>query len=410
MSLSPLLFFTCMDSPNLHSYPVGIRLQEGNHSWDLMSGASASGGTRTAFSYCVQQIRNYDYHHYLCLLELPSNMRKAAFALRAFNVETARAMDVASDPKIGLMRLLWWREAIDKIFANKLIEHPIAQALSSVIYEHKINKGWLTRSVEARINDAKREVTEIPETIEELERYAEDTVSTILYMTLQAGGIKSTAADHAASHIGKASGLLLLLKSLPYHASRNRQFSYIPANVADKHGLLVNQGGQMEIRMDSRDRLCDAVFEMASVANSHLQKACELAGTVPEEARPVLLPAVPAQVLLDSLRRAHFDVFDPRLVRGILGIPPLWYQLKLKWHSLRGKRGLQLKHKMLDWALSNSDRSTLFGLILLQRIFHSTNFTLILGMDVVNPKVADLLYLCKGMIRLKRHPKRDHKQ
>ncbi|PSR91561.1 NADH dehydrogenasecomplex I, assembly factor 6 like [Actinidia chinensis var. chinensis] len=302
-----------------------------------MSGASASGGIRSALSHCVQQVRNYDYHHYLCLLELPPNMRKAAFALRAFNVETARAMDVASNPNIGLMRLIWWREAIDKIFDNKLIEHPTAQALSSIISEHKINKGWLKRSVEARINDAKREVTDIPETVEELEQYAEDTVSTLLYMTLQAGGINSTAADHAASHIGKASGLLLLLKSLPYHASRNRQFSYIPAKVADKHGLLVNQGGQREIRMDSCERLCDAVFEMASVANSHLQKARELAGTVPKEALPVLLPTVPAQVLLDSLSRAQFDVFDPRLTRGILGIPPLWYQLKLKWHSWRGK-------------------------------------------------------------------------
>ncbi|KAA8522269.1 hypothetical protein F0562_012942 [Nyssa sinensis] len=302
-----------------------------------MNGGSVSSGLRVAFSYCVQQVRQYDYHHYLCLLELPPNMRRAAFALRAFNVETARAMDVASDPKIGLMRLLWWQEAIDKIFANKLIEHPTAQALSSVISEHKISKGWLKRSVEARINDAKREVSDIPETIEELERYAEDTVSTILYMTLQAGGIRSTAADHAASHIGKASGLLLLLKSLPYHLNRHRQFSYVPAKVATKHGLSNDIGGQAEIRMDFREGLSNAVFEMASVANAHLQKARELAGTVPVEAHPVLLPSVPAQVLLDSLSRAQFDVFDPRLTRGILGIPPLWFQLRLKWYSWRGK-------------------------------------------------------------------------
>ena len=77
-----------------------------------MNGVSSS--LRAAFSYCVQQVRSYDYHHYLCVLELPPNMRKAAFALRAFNVETARVMDVAADPKIGLMRLVWWQEAIDK--------------------------------------------------------------------------------------------------------------------------------------------------------------------------------------------------------------------------------------------------------------------------------------------------------
>ncbi|CAL5407904.1 unnamed protein product [Camellia sinensis] len=220
---------------------------EGNRSWDLMSGASASGGIRTAFSYCA-----------LRLLSALSMLKQQ------------EPWILLPIPKSALCALLWWRGAIDKIFANKLIEHPTVQALSSVTYENKISKGWLTRSIEARIKDAKREVIEIPQTIKKLERYAEDTVSTNLYMTLQAGGIKSTTADHAASHIGKASGLLLLLKSLPYRASRSCQFSYIPTKVAAKHGLLVNQGGQMEIFMDSRERLCDAIFEMASVANSHL--------------------------------------------------------------------------------------------------------------------------------------------
>ncbi|KAF6174703.1 hypothetical protein GIB67_008758 [Kingdonia uniflora] len=302
-----------------------------------MNATSTSKSIQAAFSYCVQQVRSYDYHHYLCLLHLPSTMRKSAFALRAFNVETARAMDVASDPRVGLMRLLWWQEAVDKIFAHKVVEHPTARALSSIISEHKINKSWLKRSVEARINDARREEDEIPETLGVLERYSEDTVSTFLYMTLQAGGITSTAADHAASHIGKASGLLLLLKSLPYHASRNPQTSYIPADLASKHGLLVTEGGRRQIRMDSREKLSEVVFEMASVANVHLQKARDLAGTVPAEAFPVLLPAVPAQVLLDSLRGVQFDVFDPRLAKGIMGISPLSFQLKLKWYAWRGK-------------------------------------------------------------------------
>ena len=264
-------------------------------------------------------------------------MRRAAFALRAFNVETAKAMDVAYDPRIGLMCLIWWQDAVDKIYANKLIEHPIAQSLSSIVAEYKISKAWLRRSIDARIKDAQREPDETPKTVEELEKYSEDTQSTILYTTLQAGGINSTAADHAASHIGKASGLGLLLKSFPYHASRQRLFAYIPSDIAIKHGLLIEDGGQTGIRMDSREGLSNAVFEMASLANTHLQKARQLAKTVPKEAIPVLLPAVPTQVLLDSLHRVNFDVFDLRLQRGVLGIPPLWFQLKLKWQSWRGK-------------------------------------------------------------------------
>ncbi|XP_076903916.1 uncharacterized protein LOC143559133 [Bidens hawaiensis] len=301
-----------------------------------MSGASTSCSLKAAFSHCVQQVRTYDYHHYLCLLELPASIRRAGFALRAFNVETSRAMDVASDPKIGLMRLLWWQDAIDKIFKNKVIEHPTAQALASVISEQKVSKIWLKRSVEARINDAQRGVDDVYQTVEELEKYAEDTSSTILYTTLQAGGITSTAADHAASHIGKASGLLLLIKSLPYHAHRSHQFSYIPVKVAEKHGLVLKQGGKLEIRMDSRERLSEAVFDMASTANAHLQKARALVEIVPKEARSVLLPAVGSQAVLDSLNRVGFDVFDPRLNRGILGVNPLVFQLSLKWHSWRG--------------------------------------------------------------------------
>ncbi|EPS61905.1 hypothetical protein M569_12890, partial [Genlisea aurea] len=287
----------------------------------------SSSSLRAAFSYCVQQVRGYDYHHYLCLLELPLNMRKPAFALRAFNVETARAMDVASDPRVGLMRLLWWEEAIDKIFSNKSIEHPVAQALASVISDDRVSKTWLKRSVEARINDAKRE--EAPETMEELEKYAEDTASALLYSTLQSGGIKSATADHAASHIGKASGIALILKSLPHHAKRNQHSQYIPSRLAEKHGLLENQ--------KSMDCLCNAVFDMASVAHSHLQKARELAASVPSEACRVLLPAVPAQVILDTLHSVEFDVFDAKLGRGILGIPPLLFQFKLKLSSWRGK-------------------------------------------------------------------------
>ncbi|CAI9771529.1 unnamed protein product [Fraxinus pennsylvanica] len=210
-------------------------------------------------------------------------MRKAAFALRAFNVETSRAMDVAFDPKIVLMRLLWWKEAIDEIFSNKLIEHP------------------------ARINDANREVNDIPETLEELECYAEDTASTILYSTLQSGGITSIVVDHAASHISKASGLLLLLKSLSYHASKNRHFPYTPTEVAEKHRLL---------------------------------KARELSGTIPTEARPVLLPDVTAEVILDTLRRVQFE-------RRALPLHTVDCDLRVRsgiemlWHFVNAQRPLQ---------------------------------------------------------------------
>ncbi|PKA63986.1 Protein farnesyltransferase/geranylgeranyltransferase type-1 subunit alpha [Apostasia shenzhenica] len=314
---------------------------------------------RAAFSYCVQQVRRYDYHHYLSLLHLPPAMRRAAFAFRAFNIEISRAMDLTSEPRVGLMRLLWWQEAVDKVFAKKLVEQPVARALSSVISEHKISKQWLKRSIEARINDANREDNSIPKCTSDLEKYAEDTQSTILYMTLQAGGIQSTAADHAASHIGKASGLLLLLKSLPYHFGRTGKIPYIPADVAEKYGLLTTINGRSEIVIEFGEQISEAVFDVASVAGAHLQKARGLASTVPQEAFPVLLPAVSAQVLLDSLQRSHFNVFDSSLARGVLGISPLRYQLKLKWYAWRRHDGIRAIERRTDRRKCTADRAGL---------------------------------------------------
>lgn len=36
--------------------------------------------------------RKYDYENYLCTLLLPRELRRAAFALRAFNVEVSRSV------------------------------------------------------------------------------------------------------------------------------------------------------------------------------------------------------------------------------------------------------------------------------------------------------------------------------
>uniref|UniRef100_A0A0D6R399 15-cis-phytoene synthase n=1 Tax=Araucaria cunninghamii TaxID=56994 RepID=A0A0D6R399_ARACU len=294
-----------------------------------MNGTSNSRSLRAAFSYCVQQVRSYDYENYLCLLHLPQSLRKAAFALRAFNIETAKARDNVSDFRMALIRLVWWRDIIDNIYKNKVAEHPVAQSLASVIHEHKLNKHWFKRSIEARIADSEMESS--PVSLADLEQYAEDTASVLLYLILQTGGMHSTSADHAASHIGKASGLVLLLRATAYHASCHR--SYIPLEIAAKHGL-----SQEQIYKGVRtEALENAIFELASTANTHLEKARELSDTVPKAALPVLLPAVPAQILLDSLQKRHFNVFDPGLTRGIAGVSPLWFQLKLNWYAFRGK-------------------------------------------------------------------------
>lgn len=292
-----------------------------------MSKSSASGGLRSALSYCVQQVQAHDYVHYLTLLSLPVGLRTAAFTLRAFNVETGRILESAREPHLALMRFQWWREALDGLYKGKLLEHPVVTALSSVIEEHKLSKLWFSRIIDARQSDLEMEGA--PRTMPDVEKYAENTASALLYLTLQAAGVRSTSADHAASHVGKAEGIALLLKATPHHSLFRR--TYIPIEIAARHNV-----SQEDIyRKRYSEGLANAVLDVASVADAHLSKARALAGTVPPAAIPVLLPAVPAGVLLNSLEKVHFNVFDPKLARGINGVSPLWMQLQLQWHALR---------------------------------------------------------------------------
>lgn len=163
--------------------------------------------------------------------------------------------------------------------------------------------------------------------VEGLERYGEGTASQLLYLQLAAAGCSSKDADHAASHLGKAVGICTLLKGTAVHAAQRR--SYLPIDLCAEHKV-----SQEEVyRGVVSEGLRDVALKVASVAKGHLDEARALAGKVPPEARPLLLPAVACEHYLRALERSNFDLFEPRLLRG--GASPLWHALSIKYHLLR---------------------------------------------------------------------------
>lgn len=66
-----------------------------------------------------------------------------------------------------------------------------------------------------------------------LESYAEGTLSTLNYLCLEAAGVRDQQADHAASHLGKAVGIVTVLRGTVHHARRRK--SYLPVAHCAKH-------------------------------------------------------------------------------------------------------------------------------------------------------------------------------
>lgn len=75
-------------------------------------------------------------------------------------------------------------------------------------------------------------MTQQPRTLADVEEYAEQTASSMYYLSLETMGVKDVHADHVASHIGKAYGLTTLLRGVPFHASRKQ--IYLPMDLTTK--------------------------------------------------------------------------------------------------------------------------------------------------------------------------------
>jgi NADH dehydrogenase [ubiquinone] 1 alpha subcomplex assembly factor 6 len=304
----------------------------------------------SAFEYCATRVRQLDYENYLCALFLPREHRPAALALRAFNAETASALGATKEPQLALMRLKWWRDAVDAAHdadENSLPDHPVAIALRAVLATQNAGGGartktWLKRIADARVRDAEMGLeNQTPGSVAFLEAYAESTSSSVLYLQLDLGGTRDTSADHAASHLGKALGMVNLLRGTPAHAKQRRL--YLPLDVCAKHGAVAED----VFRGKNTEAIKDATHEVASVAKAHLDSSRGMASTLrgvarkgsassstPVKPETVFLPAIAASTYLEKLERVDFDAFHPSLAQPQ---PPLVAQAKIAWAAFTGK-------------------------------------------------------------------------
>ena len=146
--------------------------------------------------------------------------------------------------------------------------------------------GWITHLSKDSELDSPGHMTS-----DSLVAHAESTSSTLLYLLLAHLGLVSETLSHAASHLGVAQSISILLRALPYHASKGKMV--IPAEITAKHGVVhddVFRRGPQATGID------DAVFEFATLANDHLLTARsmfkETGGKIPRAAMAVFSAGV----------------------------------------------------------------------------------------------------------------------
>ncbi len=92
-----------------------------------------------------------DPDRFLCALFAPAAKREALFTLIAFNHEIARAREAASNPMAALIRLQWWRDAIEAARAGRPpLRHEVAGPLATAIADGALDADDLLAMVNAR--------------------------------------------------------------------------------------------------------------------------------------------------------------------------------------------------------------------------------------------------------------------
>lgn len=98
-------------------------------------------------------------------------------------------------------------------------KEPVSKVLSEALKNTPINFNLLKRMVDYQLFDIDRGDIQ---TMRELEIYAENTRSLLLYLNLHLLRIDDTNALTAASHLGRCIGICDVIKKIPFYLAKHR--------------------------------------------------------------------------------------------------------------------------------------------------------------------------------------------
>ena len=134
--------------------------------------------------------------------------RADVVALYAYDHELARARRVASTPLLAEIRLAWWREAVDEIFADgPLRRHPVAEALAGAVRRHDLPRPLLEAMIDGQLEALEAPTLDAPAAV----AWAEAVEASLARL---AARILDPSADSVAvAAAGRAWGLALLIRA-----------------------------------------------------------------------------------------------------------------------------------------------------------------------------------------------------
>lgn len=278
------------------------------------------GDPNDGMSSLAADVRNQDPDRYLATLFAPAEVREALFALYAFDHEIAKVRRLVREPMAGLVRLQWWRDALDGIEAGDVLAHPVVVGLSQAITERGLDRGFLDGAIEARERELEEEP---PDAIAAFERHLQAANGGIARAAVSMLGGHDSKVLSMADRLGLTLGLLEKLRLL--EAARGELPLWLPKPFLVEHGL-ADQGSEHPRDDEGRTAKMEGLRrKLARMAREQLALARKDQASIKRPFLTVFFPGTLAEIRLRDLDRSGNHP-------AIAAAP-----FRLCWHWLRGR-------------------------------------------------------------------------
>ena len=274
----------------------------------------------TPDEYCQEKAASSGSSFYYSFLFLDNDRRRAITALYAFCREVDDVVDECSDPGVARMKLEWWRQEVERLFAGQP-QHPVAQAMAPWLERFDLPREHFQEIIDGMEMDL--DIHDYPD-FRTLSLYCYRVASVVGLMAAEIFGYQNRQTRQYANDLGMAFQLTNIVRDVHEDAQRGRL--YLPAEDREAHGV-----SREDLLMARETDAMRALFAFeADRARDYYRRALE---GLPEEDRfaqrsGIIMAAIYQRVL----GRMAADGY--RVMTRRYRLPP-WTKLWVAWRTAR---------------------------------------------------------------------------
>ena len=187
----------------------------------------------TPDQYCQQKASQSGSSFYYSFLFLPPARRRAITALYAFCREVDDVVDECTDVNVARAKLAWWRGQVAALYGGQP-EHPVAQALASVVKSFRVPHEQLQEIIDGMEMDlTQRRYANFAA----LQVYCHRVASVVGLLSAEIFGYEDPRTLDYAEKLGMAFQLTNIIRDVGEDARRDRL--YLPLDEVARHNVSV---------------------------------------------------------------------------------------------------------------------------------------------------------------------------